>query len=79
MSIIILIIIIGLIIESNYYNIKIWVLNRLIVQRGLIAPSCFWYKISDLILEDGAVINLYNDFKEKEGNFPLTTQFNEPI
>ena len=79
LHLIILIIIIGLIIESNYTDIKIWILNRLVVMRGILAPNCFWYKISDLILEDGAGVNLYNDLKEKEGNFPLTTQFNEPI
>ena len=79
LNVIILVIIVSMIIQSNYQQMKIWILNRLIVQRGILAPNCFWYKISDLLLEDGAGVNLYNDLKERDGNFPLTHQFNEEI
>lgn len=79
LHVIILVIIVSMIIQSNYQQMKIWILNRLIVQRGILAPNCFWYKISDLLLEDGAGVNLYNDLKEKDGDFPLTYQFNEEI
>ena len=63
----------------NYDNIKIWIINRIIVLRGILAPSCFWYKISDLILYDGSGIDLYNKYKNKYGDFALTHMFNEKI
>ena len=28
----------------NYDNIKVWMINRIIVLRGILAPDCFWYK-----------------------------------
>ena len=64
---------------KNYDEIKIWFLNRIILERGILAPSCPWYKISDLFLEDGAGVNLYNDYKEKYGDFAPSTMFNEKI
>ena len=76
---IIIILLIILIIFTNYDYIKIWILNRLIVQRGILAPNCFWYKISDLLLTDGAGINLYNKFKDKYGDFAPTYMFHEKI
>ena len=71
----ILSVIITLIIYINYDNIKIWFLNRIIVQRGILTPNYFWYKISDIFLSDGAGINLYNDFKQKHGDFALSYMF----
>jgi len=35
----------------------------LIVKRGILAPNCLWWKISDFLLKDGSGINLYNSFK----------------
>ena len=64
---------------KNYDEIKIWILNRIILERGILAPSCPWYKISDLFLEDGAGVNLYNDYKEKHGDFAPSKMFNEQI
>ena len=64
---------------KNYDEIKLWILNRVIVERGILAPNCIWYKISDLFLNDGAGINLYNDYKEKYGDFAPSTMFNEKI
>ena len=59
-----------LLLLCNYYDsIKIWILNRIIVQRGILSPNCPWYKISDLVLDDGAGIDLYNDYKKKYGDF----------
>ena len=63
----------------NYDQIKIHILNTVIVSRGIISPNCFWYKISDLILYDGAGVELYNKYKNKYGDFALTTMFNEKI
>ena len=75
----IILFIIFLSIYKNYNQIKLWILNRVIVERGILAPNCPWYKISDLFLNDGAGINLYNDYKEKYGDFALSTMFNEKI
>ena len=75
----IILFIIFLFIYKNYNQIKLWILNRVIVERGILAPNCLWYKISDLFLKDGAGINLYNDYKEKYGDFALSTMFNEKI
>jgi len=71
----ILSVIITLIIYTNYDYIKIWFINRIIVQRGILTPNYFWYKISDIFLSDGAGINLYNDFKQKYGDFALSNMF----
>ena len=59
---IIFVIFIIIIISKNYDGIKVWILNRIIVLRGIIAPNCFWYKMSDLILDDGSGILLYNKY-----------------
>ena len=75
----IILFIIFLFIYKNYNQIKLWILNRVIVERGILAPNCLWYKISDLFLKDGAGINLYNDYKEKHGDFAPSTMFNEKI
>lgn len=63
----------------NYDEIKIWILNRVIVSRGILAPNCFWYKISDLILYDGAGVELYNKYKNEQGDFALLNMFNEKV
>lgn len=69
-----------LLLLCNYYDsIKIWILNRIIVQRGILSPNCPWYKISDLVLDDGAGVDLYNDYKKKYGDFAPSTMFNEKI
>ena len=75
----IILFIIFLSIYKNYNQIKLWILNRVIVERGILAPNCPWYKISDLFLKDGAGVNLYNDYKEKYGDFAPSTMFNEKI
>jgi hypothetical protein len=77
--IIIILIIISLIIYSNYDNMKMLILNIIIVNRGILAPNCFWYKISDLVLNDGTGINLYNKYKNKYEDFAPTYMFNKKI
>ena len=64
---------------KNYDQIKLWFLNRIILERGILAPSCPWYKLSSIFLNDGAGVNLYNDYKEKHGDFALSKMFNEDI
>ena len=76
---IVLSVILVLIIINNYDEIKIWILNRIIVERGILAPNCFWYQISDLLLSDGAGINLYNDLQKKYGDFAETNMFDKKI
>ena len=74
-------IIVIMILYSYFYydDMKVWFINRIIVLRGILAPSCFWYKISDLILYDGSGIHLYNKYKNKYGDFALTHMFGEKI
>ena len=77
-----LIMIFGLIIGLiylNYDQIKVWFLIRIIVNRGILAPNCFWYKISDMFLNDGTGINLYNKFKVKYGDFAPLYMFGENV
>ena len=76
---IIFVIFILVIMDNNYDEIKIWILNRIIVERGILTPDRFWYQISDLLISDGAGIDLYNDFKEKYGDFAPTTMFNHDL
>lgn len=77
----IIIIIILILILYIHFNdtFQIWILNRIIVLRGILAPNCFWYRISDMILYDGAGINLYNKYKNTHGDFALTNMFGENI
>ena len=49
------------------------------MNRGILAPNRFWYLISDLFLSDGAGIDLYNDYKNKYGDFAKATMFNEEL
>ena len=76
---ILFIIFIIIIIYKNYDEIKIWLLNRIIFNRGILSPNRFWYLISDLFLSDGAGIDLYNDYKNKYGDFAKATMFDEEL
>ena len=60
-------------------QLKINLINHLVVLRGILAPNCPWYSISDIILNDGAGINLYNTYKQKYGDFAVTHMFGEKI
>ena len=63
----------------NYDQIKVWFLIRVIVNRGILAPNCFWYRISDLFLYDGTGINIYNKFKVKYSDFAPLYMFGKDI
>ena len=63
----------------NYDQIRIWMLNILVINRGIISLNCFWYNVSESILKDGAGIHLYNDLKKKYGDFPKISMFREDI
>ena len=63
----------------NRSQLKINLLNQLVVLRGILAPNCRWYNVSDLVLHDGAGVNLYNEYKQKYGAFVPSYMFNEKI
>jgi len=63
----------------NRSQLKIHLLNQLVVLRGILAPNCMWYNVSDLVLHDGAGVNLYNEYKQKYGAFVPSHMFNEKI
>ena len=59
----------------NREKIRIFILNNLIVLRGILTPNCNWYKVSDLLLTDGTGVKLYNKYKQKYGDFFPTKMF----
>ena len=61
----ILFILIILFVLFNSDDFKINIMTRLVFLRGLVAPNCFWYKISDMFFSDGSGINIYNNLKRK--------------
>lgn len=74
-EIILVLIVLMLLIYFNRENLKLIILTHLIVLRGILAPNCFWYRISDLILSDGSGINLYNTNKQNYGDFVMKNIF----
>ena len=79
---IILLLIISILISLFKYNLqfKVWLLNRIIVLRGILAPNCGWFQISDLLIgDDSSGIKLYNEYKSKYGDFAETTMFDDKI
>ena len=50
----------------------------MILKRGLLAPSKFWYNVSDLLLDDPSGINFYNNIKKK-GSFIKKNMFGTDI
>ena len=57
--------------------IYIFILNNLIISRGILVPNCFWLKISDMLLSDGSGVNMFYDFKKRYGDIPKTYMFGE--
>ena len=82
-KIIISIIILLSILLYNYkFNLlfRVWLLNRLVISRGVLAPNCKWLQISDLLIgDDGSGINLYNTYKEKYGDFAESNMYGEKV
>lgn len=64
---------------SNYDNLKIKLMNYLIILRGITTTNCFWWNLSDKLLDDGSGINLYNNYKKKYGDFVPTIMFGKKI
>ena len=77
--IIILILFVIIYMFINREHFKVTLLNQLVVLRGILAPNCAWYSISDMLLSDGAGVNLYNNYKQKYGDFVPTYMFGTKI
>ena len=77
-SIIIIIIILILINYIDFDQFNVWLLNRLVILRGVLAPNCIWFTISDILLSNnGSGIKTYNKFKQKYGDFAPSYMFGE--
>lgn len=64
----------------DYNQFSIWLLNKLLVLRGILSPNCNWYAISDILLpNDAAGVNLYYRYKKKYGDFAPTYMFGKKI
>ena len=55
-----------LLIVWNWETIRISLTFFLAIQRGLVAPSCFWWSVTDMILEDSTGEDVYR--KEQREN-----------
>ena len=64
----VIILLVVIFIYLNYDNIRINLLVFLIVNRGLLAPNCFWWNVSSLLLQDSNGVNLFNELKQKYGD-----------
>ena len=75
------IILIILIILLFYYRENIYVnyMTFFIVVRGIIAPNCFWWRMSELLLKDRSGVNLYNKIKVKSDGFYKINMFGTDI
>jgi len=56
-------------------HIGVFILNNLIISRGILVPNCFWFNISEKVLSDGSGINLFYKFKKEQGDIPQTYMF----
>ena len=75
----ILLILIGIFLYKNIYQIKITFLTFIVILRGILAPNCFWWKISDLLLKDSAGVELYKQYKKDKGDFALTKMYGKKV
>ena len=55
-------------------HIKVFILNQLIISRGILVPNCFWYSISQKLVNDGSGIDLFYKLK-KRSDVPVTYMF----
>lgn len=53
---------------ANWNTIKLNVMVYLIIHRGLLAPNCFWWKVSETILKDASGVDMYNQLKNDHPN-----------
>ena len=61
---------------NHYDPFNVWLLNRLTVLRGILAPNCTWFRVSDLLMpKDGTGVHLYHKLKQKYGDFAPIQMF----
>ena len=56
---------------------NVFILNNIIITRGILVPNCFWFNISDYVLNDSSGIKLFYKYKKKYGDIPFTYMFGE--
>tara|TARA_Y100001970_G_scaffold77303_1_gene98249 strand:+ start:1178 stop:2512 length:1335 start_codon:yes stop_codon:yes gene_type:complete len=78
LKIILILIVIVVVYVYNKYN-RLTLLSQLILLRGILAPNCHWFKISDLILSDPAGVNLYNNYKTQYKDFAPIKMFGKKL
>ena len=61
-----------IIVSVLWGHIKVFILNNLIIARGILGPNCYWFNISDKLLDDGSGINLFYKFRRQQGDVPKT-------
>src|SRR5437016_3003898 len=71
---IILIIIVLIVLGVIYYyqDLRTNLFTTLIVNRGILAPNCTWWTLSENLLKDASAIDLYYELKKKYGSFVRT-------
>lgn len=60
-----IVVVLILLLVYYYELIKINLMVFLIISRGIISPNEFWWKMSDLLLNDGSGIKMYRQLKNK--------------
>ena len=73
-SVILILFIISIIIILLEDHIKVFILNKLIISRGILVPNCFWYSISQKLVKDGSGVDLFYKLK-KRSEVPVTYMF----
>jgi hypothetical protein len=58
---------------ANWDTIKLNVMVYLIIHRGLLAPNCFWWSVSETILQDASGVEMYNRLKNEHPNDSFVT------
>ncbi len=67
------------IIYYYYDTILLNIYVFLIVNRGLISPNCFWWKVSNTFVTDSSGILLYNKIKRQSGDMVPINIFGNPM
>jgi cytochrome P450 len=62
-----------------YDQIKVSLLNFLVVSRGIVTVNCDFWDISDWILKDSSGINLYKKYKKRYGDFAPVSMFEKDM
>ena len=80
--VVIIIIILGFITHTynNFDQYNTWLLNQIIVLRGILAPNYIWWTISDILLyNNSSGINTYNSLKKKYDGFAPSYMFGRRV